>query len=196
MEEQKKDEKLKNIEVAPLEEDILEKPKVPSIPEGPKVPSISEGLKQERDEYLNGWKRAKADLINYQKDEAMRFEEMINYSREMVIGDLIPVLDSMEFALKSEPQNDGLQRIKIQLEDTLKKCGLEKIKVSPGDSFDTNMHESVGEMSIEDGSRLEGVHIESGKTHSINSGQVAAEVSSGYKLKNKVIRPARVKLAK
>lgn len=156
-----------------------------------------EKLKQEHDEYLNGWKRAKADLINYQKDEAKRFEEMVNYSREMVIGDLIPVLDSMELALKAEPQNDGnprmqraeqssydgLQRIKIQLEDTLKKYGLEKIKVSPGDAFDTSMHESVGEMENLGQEKLE-------------AGKIAVEVSSGYKLKNKVIRPARVRLVK
>ena len=139
-----------------------------------------EKLKAERDEYLNGWKRAKADLINYQKDEGKRFEEMMDYSREMVISEVVPVLDSMELALKAEPQNDGLQRIKIQLEDTFKKYGLEKIKVSPGDSFDTNLHESVGEIELKE----------------IESGKIAAEVSSGYKLKNRVIRPARVKLSK
>lgn len=137
-------------------------------------------LKQERDEYLNGWKRAKADLINYQKDEGKRFEDMVNYSREMVIGDLIPVLDSMELALRVETNNDGLQMIKIQLEDTLKKYGLEKIKISPGDAFDTGIHESVGEIEIKE----------------IESGKVAVEVSFGYKLNNRVIRPARVKLAK
>ena len=152
----------------------------------PEIVSELDKLKQEKDEYLNGWKRAKADLINYQKDEAKRFEEMINYSREMVIGDLITVLDSFELALRAEPNNDGLQRIRIQLEDALKKYGLEKIKVSPGDLLDTSVHESIGEMELKE--------VESGKTHSINSGQVAAEVSSGYKLKNKVIQPARVKI--
>ncbi len=164
MEEQKQDEKLNK------EESELEK------------------LQKEKEEYLNGWKRAKADLINYQKDEAKRFEEIVNYSREMVIGDLVAVLDSFELALRAEPNNDGLQRIKIQLEDSLKKYGLEKIKVSPGDALDTNLHESIGEIEVKD--------AESGKTYSIDSGQVAAEVSSGYKLKNKVIRPARVKLSK
>ncbi|MDP3729534.1 MAG: nucleotide exchange factor GrpE [bacterium] len=147
-----------------------------------------ERLKQERDEYLNGWKRAKADLINYQRDEGKRFEEIMCYTTESVIGDLMTVLDSMEFALRAEPSNDGLQRIKIQLEDELKKYGLEKIKVSPGDAFDTNVHESLGEIELKE--------IASGTTHSINSGQVAVEVSSGYKIKNKVIRPTRVKLAK
>src|SRR3989338_3317073 len=139
-----------------------------------------EKLQKDKDEYLNGWKRAKADLINYQKDEGKRFEEMMNYSREMVIGDLIPVLDSMELALRAEPQNDGLHRIKIQLEDELKKYGLEKIKVSPGDTFDTGLHESIGELESKEAA----------------SGTIAAEVSSGYKLKTKVIRPTRVKIAK
>src|SRR3990167_1596198 len=126
-----------------------EQKKEPALEKDVSPPELSEAekLKQERDEYLNGWKRAKADLINYQKDEGKRFEEMMNYSREMVIGDLVPVLDSMELALKAEPQNDGLQRIKIQLEDMLKKYGLEKIKVSPGDALDTSLPESIGKLS-------------------------------------------------
>ncbi|MDO8429811.1 MAG: nucleotide exchange factor GrpE [bacterium] len=152
-----------------------------------------EKLKKEKDEYLNGWKRAKADLINYQKDEGKRFEEMMNYSREMIISDIIPVLDSFELALAAHSpvrgsedsqlqasNGDGLQRIRIQLEDTLKRYSLEKIKVSPGDTFDTNLHESIGEQENKE----------------LKSGTIAVEVSSGYKLKNKVIRPARVKLAK
>lgn len=142
--------------------------------------SEADKLKQERDEYLNGWKRAKADLMNYQRDEAKRFEDMANYSREMVISDLIVVLDSFELALRAEPQNDGLQRIRIQLEDTLKRYGLEKIKVSPGEAFDPNLHESLGEQEAQE----------------LKSGTVAVEISSGYKIKNKVIRPTRVKLAK
>jgi len=159
-----------------------EQKKEPALEKDVSPPELSEAekLKQERDEYLNGWKRAKADLINYQKDEGKRFEEMMNYSREMVIGDLIPVLDSMELALRAEPQNDGLHRIKIQLEDELKKYGLEKIKVSPGDTFDTGLHESIGELESKEAA----------------SGTIAAEVSSGYKLKTKVIRPTRVKIAK
>jgi molecular chaperone GrpE len=148
-----------------------------------KEESELEKCRQERDEYLNGWKRAKADLINYQKDEAKRFEEIMQYATEAIARDLIPVLDSFELGIaaleKNGPVDKGVYIIKTQLEDALKKKGLEKIKVSPGDSFDPSRQESLGEK-------------ESDKP----SGTVAEEIESGYLLNGKVVRPARVKLAK
>jgi len=44
---------------------------------------------KEKDEYLDGWKRAKADLINYKKDEAQRFENIVKFANESLIRDLI-----------------------------------------------------------------------------------------------------------
>ena len=145
-------------------------------------------VKQEKDEYLNGWKRAKADLINYQKDEGKRFEEMMKYSTEAIVRDLIPVLDSMELALSMGAlakadisAQKGFSIIRNQLEEVLKKKGLEKLKVSPGDNFDPAKHESIGE--VDEGSPLD-------------SGKIAEEIESGYLLNGKVVRPARVKLSK
>ena len=142
-----------------------------------------EKLQKEKDEYLNGWKRAKADLINYQKDDGKRFEEMMKYSIEAFVRDLIPVLDSFELGIaaleKNGPVDKGVYIIKTQLEEVLKKKGLEKIKVSPGDVLDTTQHESIGE--------VEGRGV---------SGTVAEEIESGYMLNGKVVRPARVKIIK
>lgn len=144
-----------------------------------------EKLKQEKDEYLNGWKRAKADFLNYQKDEAKRFEEVIKYSNEMILKDLISVLDSFELGIaameKSGNADKGVYIIKNQLEEILKKQGLEKIKVSVGDKFDPACHESLGAVE---------------SSPSASSGQVAEEIESGYILNGKVVRPARVKLSK
>ena len=66
-----------------------------------KSKEIDEVLKcqKERDEYLDGWKRAKADLINYKKDEAKRFETIIKFSQEAIIRDLINILDSFDLAI-------------------------------------------------------------------------------------------------
>lgn len=140
-------------------------------------------LKKQCEEYLNGWKRAKADLINYQKDEGKRFEEMIKYATEAMARDLIPVLDSFELGIaaleKNGPVDKGVYIIKTQLEEVLKKKGLEKIKVSPGDLFDPAKHESIGEVE--------------GKGQ---SGAVAEEIESGYMLNGKVVRPTRIKLSK
>ena len=55
--------------------------------------------KRECGEYLDGWKRAKADLINYKKEETKRFEGISRFSQEILIRDLINVLDSFDLAL-------------------------------------------------------------------------------------------------
>ena len=87
-------------------------------------------------EYLAGWQRAKADYLNYKKDEVSRFEETVKFSGEFLIRDLINVLDSfaaLEIHFKGEPRPsadgrdlEGVLFIKSQLEDILKKFGLEK----------------------------------------------------------------------
>lgn len=140
----------------------------------------AEKLKQERDEYLNGWKRAKADLMNYQRDESKRLQEAMKYGMEMVMRDLILVMDSFALAETAGKEDDGTKAIRNQLTDVLKRQGLERMKVSPGDKFDPNLHESLGEMPVE----------------GIESGNVAVEIEAGYLLHGKVVRPARVKLVK
>ncbi len=137
-----------------------------------------EKLKQERDEYLNGWKRAKADLMNYQRDESKRLQDAMKYGMEMVMRDLILVLDSFALAETAGKEDEGTKAIRNQLSDVLKRQGLEKMKVSPGDKFDPNFHESLGEIPVEGG----------------ESGSVAVEIEAGYLLHGKVVRPARVKV--
>jgi molecular chaperone GrpE len=140
-------------------------------------------LEKERDEYLDGWKRAKADLINYKKDEAQRLEGFAKFSNELLLGDTVPILDSFELSLSvlkdGDPAKKGMEMIKNQLEDILKKQGLERIKIQRGDPFDTGIAEAVGEISAGE-----------------PPGTIAEEVSGGYKLHGKVLRPARVKISK
>lgn len=141
----------------------------------------------ERKEYLEGWQRAKADYINYTKDENKRFEEMTRIALSTMIYDLLPVLDSFDLALlslssgKERKDTDikGVMLLRSQLMDILKKRGLEEIKVEAGDEFNPEQHESVGESET------------SGKP-----GTIAEVIQKGYILQNKVIRPARVKIVK
>lgn len=154
---------------------------------------FSEKLKKceaEKEDYLNGWKRARADFINYQKDEAKRFEDVIKFSNWDLIRDLITVLDSFaafERSLEGEPRPNGkLGRdlagmfiIRNQLEDTLKKRGLERIMISVGQPFDPAFHEAISEVESD-----------------AQPGTIAEEVEKGYLLNGRVIRPARVKIAK
>lgn len=133
-------------------------------------------------EYLDGWQRAKADFINYRKDEGKRYQDMARVIRGELVADLIRVLDSFEGALRSEMPKEaarGIGMIQTQLEDILRKHGFEYIAVKPGEMFDPTKHESIGE--------IESSHP---------SGTIAEEAQKGYLVNGRVARPARVKLAK
>jgi molecular chaperone GrpE len=135
----------------------------------------------ERKEYLDGWQRAKADHINYRKDEGSRFEDMARFVSSGLIQDMLPVLDSFELALGhgvSPEVEKGVLLIRSQLMDALKKRGFVEIHTDPGDAFNPEIHESLGE-------------VKSDKP----PGAVAEIVQRGYTLQGKVLRPMRVKLA-
>lgn len=160
--------------------DIQDDPEISGLKE---ISHELEKVLQERDEYLDGWKRSKADLINYKKEELRRLEDMVKYATEDIIKDLIAVLDSFDLALVSlksvgNGAEKGVQMIKNQLEDALKKRGLTRVNVSPGQDFNPMHHEAVA-------------MVEGGE-----SGKIAEEIESGYMLYNKVVRPIRVKIFK
>jgi len=144
-----------------------------------------EKLKKERDEYLDGWKRAKADFINHKKEEAVRAEVIVKFSNESMLRDLITVMDSFDLSIaslevvsKDSPLLKGVSMTRSQMENMLKKYGLEPIK-SLGQKFDPNLHEILFEVESE---KPEGTIVE--------------EIERGWKLYEKVVRPARVKVSK
>jgi len=149
-----------------------------------KLAKAKEELKRveaERREYLDGWQRAKADLANYKRDEGKRFEEFAKFANADLIADIVQALDSFDLALGHEMPKDverGIILIRSQLEDMLRKRGLEVIHAK-GERFDPALHESVGEVETEE-----------------PEGMVVEELQKGYRLGGKVIRPARVKIAK
>ncbi len=140
-----------------------------------------EKCRAERDEYLNGWKRAKADLVNFQKDEAKRLEEAMQFGHKAFVKELIVVLDSFDLALGSmgDKAEKGVYMIRAQLEDVMKKYGLERMVVEVGKPIDHRLHEAI-------------IAVESDKP----ADTIIEEVERGYLLYGKVIRPARVKVAK
>jgi molecular chaperone GrpE len=139
--------------------------------------------KKECEEYLNGWKRAKADYINYKKEEAVRFSSWAKMSNEALLEDLLLVLDSLTLGISVLPEKStertGIILIKTQLEDILRRHGLEKIQISPGDVFNPLFHEALGEIPS-----------------SAPPGTIAEELDSGYSLVGKAIRPVKVMLSK
>ena len=142
-----------------------------------------EKLKKERDEYLAGWQRAKADFINYKKDETRRLEEIARYGSEDIIFEAIGVLDNFDLALRAMEKNGnvdkGIYMIKSQIEDMLKRHGAERIKINPGDKFDPRTSEAIALIESD-----------------LPEGVVVEEIEAGYKIYDKILRPARVKVSK
>jgi len=162
-------------------------------------------LTAERDEYLNGWKRAKADLINYQKEEAGRVEEAVKFGNVELIKEIISVIASFELALseleKVGSVDKGLYMIKSQLEDILKRNGVERINAYPGEIFNPRFHEAIG--VIESASPADRPASPADRPASpadkppdglVESGQIAEEVDGGYTMHNKVIKVAKVRV--
>lgn len=150
-----------------------------------KIKKLKENLKKcevERKEYLEGWQRAKADHINYKNDEGKRIEDMARFITAGFIQEVLPVLDSFDLALMHGLPSDvekGVLLIKSQFEDILKKRGLDRIEVKDGEEFNPEKHESIGEE-------------ESDKP----TGTVTEVVQRGYVFRDRVLRPARVRISK
>lgn len=153
-----------------------------------KVKRLEEDLKkciEEKEEYLNGWKRAKADYANYKREEIERMSKIIEYKEEEMVLEILPVIDSFADAEKSMTEEDqanetikGFIRIKNNLDNLIKKIGIEKIE-SLGQLFDPNFHEAVELVEAEG-----------------ESGIVAEEILKGYMRNGRVIRPTKVKVIK
>jgi molecular chaperone GrpE len=138
------------------------------------------------EEYLEGWKRARAEFLNYKKEEMERIGALVRYANEEFILKLMPILDSFDIAQKHVPEElredkniAGFLKIKEQLLALLKNDGLEIIDCM-GKKFDPNFHETAGEVEAE------------GK----ESGIVVEEISKGYVLCGKVLRPSKVRITK
>lgn len=137
----------------------------------------------ERDQYLSGWQRAKADYLNYKKEEQSRLGDIAKYTNEDILKEMVTVLDNFDLGLqaleKAGPVEKGVYMIRSQIEDVLKKRGLEKITLKPGDPFDPSIAEAIAEGESEQ-----------------PPGTIMEEIEPGYRLYDKVLRPARVRLSK
>lgn len=139
-----------------------------------------------KDEYLAGWQRARADLLNYKKEELERIGEVLKYADVGLISNILPILDNFAISEKKLPasiKNDenikGFLQIKTQFQDFLKDLGVEEIKCE-GQKFDPNLEEVIATVEIKDK----------------DSGIVIEEIQKGYKLHGQVIRPAKVRVTK
>ena len=151
-----------------------------------------------REEYLAGWQRARADFLNYKKEEIERIEEILKYADVGLILKILPILDNFEIAEKKLPENikneenvKGILQIKNQILEFLKNQGVEEIK-AVGEAFDPNLHEVMEE--IEPAFAPASAEAAAGKE--IKSGVIIEEIQKGYKINGRLLRPAKVKVTK
>lgn len=137
------------------------------------------------DEYLDQLKRLKADFENYKKRQERERSELFKFANSSLILDLLPVLDSFDRAMnKVHASHDlqafekGMELIYKQLTDTLSKIGLRPIEVI-GQPFDPTKHEAL--MQVESQEHEEAT--------------VVQELTRGYLLHERVIRPAQVAIS-
>ena len=136
--------------------------------------------KAKRDEYLDGWQRAKADMVNSKRESSEASARSSTIAREHLIEDLIPALDSFDMAMQSEAWQkvdaawrSGVEGIQTQIERVLRENGVETFG-KEGEAFDTKLHEAIQEK-------------EGGESH-----VVAKVLRRGYRTKDRILRPAQV----
>ena len=138
--------------------------------------------KKKADEYFEHLKRNMAEFDNFKKRIIKEKESLYSTITSDVICDLLPIIDNFEKAINAETKDEsyknGMEMIYNQLDETLKKFGLKEIDAL-NQVFDPNLHEAV--MHIED------------KNYSEK--QIVEVFRKGYKLGDKVIRHAMVKVA-
>lgn len=143
-------------------------------------------LKKKNEEYLNGWKRAKADYINFKRETEKRQAEIIQFASAAIILEVLQIYNHFKMALKHLPKDHqdqewakGLVQIKKQYIDFFRQVGIEEIK-TVGEKFNPEFHEAVSYEPKE----------------GFKTDIIFEEVKPGYKLHDKVIEPAKVKVAK
>ena len=142
-----------------------------------------EKLKAERDSLLDRLARAQAEFENARRRASKEQQDFRDYAAADAIRPLLPVLDSFERALqvKSEPADfrSGVELIYKQLQDALAKVGVKAIPAK-GEPFDPHVHEAIEMVETTDAADHE----------------VIEELQRGYKIKDRLLRPAMVKVAK
>jgi molecular chaperone GrpE len=141
-----------------------------------------EALVAERDEYLNDLKRVAAEFDNFRKRVARDQESLVIRATERLVKELLPVLDDLERALQAAEQHEeakleeGVRLVHRQLAESLRREGLEEIPTDG--TFDPHVHEALLSQPSES-----------------EPGTIVEVLQRGYRLGDRVLRPARVIVA-
>jgi molecular chaperone GrpE len=151
--------------------------------EGPTLEQRMAALEAERDERLDDLKRLAADFENYRKRVARDQESLVARAHERLVKELLPVLDDLERALAAAEEHqeaqleEGVRLVHRELAAALEREGLAEIETNG--HFDPHVHEAL--LSQPSSDQAEGTVIE--------------VAQKGYRLGDRVVRPARVVVA-
>ncbi len=138
-------------------------------------------LKQERDEFRDQVLRSRAEFANYQKRTKQQADAERVYAVSALARDLLDSIDNLERAIEALRVSGaaeitaGLDMVQKQLLEILAKHGIEPI-VAHGSPFDPNLHDAVAQQP----------------SHEHAEGTVVAELTKGYKIRDRVLRPSKV----
>lgn len=152
-----------------------------------KLKDLREKLKicsKEKQEYLMGWQKERADFVNFKTEEDRRRDELGRYAREKTIRDFLPVLDSFDMAFVNKDAWEkvdknwriGVEYIYAQFLGILGEYGVKQIG-ELGAVFNPELHQSIESIETE----------EQDKDNTIET-----VIQRGYMMNDKIVRPARV----
>ena len=144
-----------------------------------------EECQKERQEYLDGWQRARAEMVNLKKQHEEEKKLFTSIGKEKMLLDILPILDNFEAAFSSDSWEKvdqnwriGIEYIHKQFLEVLKNNGIEEFG-SENDEVDFEKYEVVEEVYSD-----------------LEKGKIVKIVQKGYKIGDKIIRPAKIKIAK
>lgn len=146
-----------------------------------------ESLQEQIEEQKDGWLRTRADFDNYKKRIQRDATRSYQDAMTSVVKVFLSAADDLERALKNKPQGNeieswisGIELIHQKLITQMKNLGVERMDVNPGDEFDPNIHEAITQ---EDHDKFK-------------EGQIIDVVQPGYRISDRIIRPAMVRVAR
>lgn len=172
-----------------MEEKKVKETKTPTqktkeiIAENEKLKEENKVLNEQMSDFKDKWMRNVAEFDNYKKRNARIWQDAFDEGVSSVILKVLTVGDTLDYALSmnlDEKTLEGLKNIKKRFDDTLKSLEVEEIN-PVGEPFDPNVSEAVMQAEKEDGEE---------------SDTVKFVLQKGYKLKNKIIRYAKVSVIK
>jgi molecular chaperone GrpE len=145
-------------------------------------------LEQEKAQLEDRWVRLQADFDNFRKRTLREKQEALSYGHELVVKDLLPVVDNLERAIEHasastgadfEGMLQGVELVRRELLAVLAKHGVSPIEAE-GEVFDPNLHEALAQMEDD----------------RVPAGRIGRMLQRGYRLRDRLLRPARVMVSK